>query len=155
LNASNITSGTINDAHLPNTITSNITGSAATLTTARTIALNGAVTGSTSFDGSGNVTIATTATSDPVITLTGAVTGTGTMTNLGNVSIATTATADPTLTLSGDATGTATFTNLGNATLSVSLAANTVNSNELASATLLRIYNSAGSIVKSLYGAGA
>ena len=155
LNASNISSGTISDAHLPNTITSNITGSAAALTTARTIAVDGAVTGSASFDGSSDITITTTATSDPIITLTGAVTGTGTMTNLGNVSITTTATADPTLTLTGDATGSATFSNLTNATLSVSLAANTVNSNELAAATLLRIYDSTGTIVKSLYGAGA
>ena len=95
---------------------------AATLATARNIALTGAVTGNVNFDGSGNVSIATTATSDPTITLTGAVTGSGTMTNLGNVSIATTATADPTLTLSGDASGSATFTNLGNATLSVTIA---------------------------------
>ena len=65
---------------------------AATLATARNIAVTGAVTGSTSFDGSGNV------------------------------SISTTATADPTLTLSGDASGSATFTNLGNATLSVTVA---------------------------------
>jgi hypothetical protein len=62
------------------------------LTTARSISLTGAVTGSTSFDGSGNV------------------------------SIATTATADPTLTLAGDASGSATFTNLGNATLTVTVA---------------------------------
>jgi hypothetical protein len=63
-----------------------------TLTTARTISLAGAVTGSVSFNGSSNV------------------------------SITTTATADPTLTLSGDASGSATFTNLGNATLSVTIA---------------------------------
>ncbi len=62
------------------------------LTTGRTIALSGAVTGSTTFDGSGNVTISTTATSDP------------------------------TLTLAGDASGSATFTNLGNATLTVAIA---------------------------------
>jgi hypothetical protein len=71
------------DAYHPN---------ADTLTTARTISLTGAVTGSVSFNGSSNV------------------------------SIATTATADPTLTLSGDASGSATFTNLGNATLSVTVA---------------------------------
>ena len=65
---------------------------AATLATARNIALTGAVTGNVNFDGSGNV------------------------------SIATTATADPTLTLSGDASGSATFTNLGNATLTVTVA---------------------------------
>ena len=62
-----------------------------TWTTARTLTLSGAVTGSVSINGSGNVTLATTAT------------------------------ADPTLTLSGDATGSATFTNLGNATLSVAV----------------------------------
>jgi hypothetical protein len=90
-------------------------------TTARTLSLTGAVTGSVSIDGSGNVSLATTATSDPTITLTGAVTGSGTMTNLGNVSITTTATADPTLTLTGDATGSATFTNLGNASLAVTV----------------------------------
>jgi hypothetical protein len=61
-------------------------------TTARTLSLTGAVTGSASIDGSGNVSLATTATSDP------------------------------TLTLSGDASGSATFTNLGNATLSVTVA---------------------------------
>jgi hypothetical protein len=65
---------------------------AATLATARNIALTGAVTGNVNFDGSGNVSISTTATSDP------------------------------TLTLSGDASGSATFTNLGNATLSVTVA---------------------------------
>ena len=61
-------------------------------TTARTLSLTGAVTGSVSWDGSANA------------------------------SLATTATADPTLTLSGDASGSATFTNLGNATLSVTVA---------------------------------
>ena len=61
-------------------------------TTARTLSLTGAVTGSASIDGSGNVSLATTATSDP------------------------------TLTLSGDASGSATFTNLGNATLNVTVA---------------------------------
>jgi hypothetical protein len=95
---------------------------AATLATARNIALTGAVTGNVNFDGSGNVSITTTATSDPTVTLTGAVTGSGTMTNLGNVSIATTATADPTLTLSGDVSGSATFTNLGNVTLTATVA---------------------------------
>jgi hypothetical protein len=62
------------------------------LTTARNIALTGAVTGNANFDGSGNI------------------------------SIATTATADPTLTINGDASGSATFTNLGNATLTLTVA---------------------------------
>jgi hypothetical protein len=101
-----------------------LTGNAATATkwaTARTITLGGVLSGATSIDGSGNVTLTAAHTSDPVITLTGAVTGTGTMTDLGSVSITTTATADPVLTLAGDATGTATFTNLGNATLTVAV----------------------------------
>lgn len=76
------TNKVFNDGYHPN---------ADKLTTARNIALTGAVTGSVSFDGSGNVSLATTATSDP------------------------------TLTLSGDASGSATFTNLGNATLAVNL----------------------------------
>jgi len=66
-------------------------GNADKLTTARNIALTGAVTGNANFDGSGNISIATTATSDP------------------------------TLTLAGDASGSATFTNLGNATLTVTV----------------------------------
>lgn len=53
--------------------------------------------------------------------LTGAVTGTTSVDGSGNISIATTATSDPTLTLSGDATGSATFTDLGNATLTVTV----------------------------------
>ena len=102
-----------------------LTGNADTATklaTPRSIALGGVLSGSTNFDGSGNITITAAHTSDPTITLTGAVTGSGTMTNLGNVSITTTATSDPTLTLAGDVTGSATFTNLGNATLTATVA---------------------------------
>jgi len=61
-NASNLNSGTIPDARLPASISSNITGNASTATkleTARTITLNGDQTGSVSFDGSSNVTITT------------------------------------------------------------------------------------------------
>ena len=61
-----------------------------TWTTARTLTLSGAVTGSVSIDGSGNVTLATTATSDPTLTLTGDATGAATFTNLGNASLAVT-----------------------------------------------------------------
>lgn len=68
-NANNINAGTLSDDRLPATISSDITGNAATATlaaeatileTARTITLNGDVTGSVSFDGSGNVTLTTT-----------------------------------------------------------------------------------------------
>lgn len=64
LNASNISSGTIGDAYLPATISSDITGNAATATkwaTGRTISLTGDVTGTSgTFDGSGNLSFATT-----------------------------------------------------------------------------------------------
>jgi hypothetical protein len=67
---------------------------ASKLETARTITINGVISGSTSFDGSSNVTLTTSHTSDPVISLTGDVTGSGTMTNLGNVSITATVADD-------------------------------------------------------------
>ena len=60
LNASNITSGTISDARLPNSISSNITGNAATATrwaSSRTITLAGDTTGSVSLNGSSDVTL--------------------------------------------------------------------------------------------------
>lgn len=49
---------------LPNTINANTTGSAASLTTARTISLGGDLSGSASFDGTSNITI--TASVDPL-----------------------------------------------------------------------------------------
>ena len=52
-------SGTVT-LSLPATINANTTGTAAALTNARTISLSGDVTGSVSFDGSGNVDIPTT-----------------------------------------------------------------------------------------------
>lgn len=62
LNASNINVGMLDDARLPDTITSDITGNAATATkleTSRTITLTGDVSGDVSFDGSENVSITT------------------------------------------------------------------------------------------------
>lgn len=59
LDASKITSGTFAAARIP-TLNQNTTGSAATLTTARTISITGDATWSTSFDGSANVTGALT-----------------------------------------------------------------------------------------------
>ena len=56
-------------------------------TTARTLSLTGAVTGSVAMDGSGNVSLATTATADPTLTLSGDVTGSATFTNLGNATL--------------------------------------------------------------------
>ncbi len=59
LDASKITSGTFAAARIP-TLNQNTTGSAATLTTARTISITGDATWTTSFNGSANVTGALT-----------------------------------------------------------------------------------------------
>ena len=64
LNASNLASGTVADARLPATISSDITGNAASATaleTGRNFSLTGDVTASAvSFDGTGNVALSTT-----------------------------------------------------------------------------------------------
>ena len=73
--------------------------------------------------------------SDPTITLTGAVTGSGTITNLGSVSIATTSGA-------------------GNI-IEADIADDAVSKDKLKSLVTLLIINSAGTTVKTLYGAGA
>ena len=134
LNASNISSGTISDARLPNSITSDITGNAATATvlqTARTIggvSFNGSaninlpgVNTSGNQNTSGNAATATKLATARNIALTGAVTGNANFDGSGNISISTSATSDPTLTINGDASGSATFTNLGSATLTLSI----------------------------------
>ena len=113
LNGSNISSGTVAAARVA-TLNQNTTGSAATLTTARSIALSGAVTGTATFNGGANITIATTAT------------------------------ADPTLTLAGDATGSATFTNLGNATLTVAVVDNSHNHSIDTISDEQRLFNNMG-----------
>ena len=73
----------------------------------------------------------------------------------GNATTATTLQTTRTLEISGDATGSTTFNGSANANISVSLAANTVTSSELSGATSLVIYNSAGTALKTLYGAGS
>lgn len=104
LNGTNISSGTVAAARVA-TLNQNTTGTAGGLSSAVTVTLTGAVTGSANFTNAGDTaTIATTATSDPTITLTGDVTGSGTMTNLGNVSFATTIAADS-VALGTDTTG--------------------------------------------------
>ena len=59
LNGTNIASGTVAAARVA-TLNQNTTGSAATLTTARAIALSGDVVGTADFDGSAGISIATT-----------------------------------------------------------------------------------------------
>lgn len=127
IDASEITTGTLSDARLPNTITSNITGNAATanaLATARTISLGGEFSGSASFDGSSNITISGSINNfaERVQDVAG-----GMVSSNSEAGIAVTyndATGkldfnvnDPTITLSGHVSGSATMTNLGNTTI--------------------------------------
>jgi hypothetical protein len=93
LNGSNISTGTVAAARVA-TLNQNTTGSAATLTTARSIALTGAVTGTANFDGSAGISITTTATSDPTLTLAGDLSGSATFTNLGNATLTATLTGN-------------------------------------------------------------
>ncbi|MDC0862880.1 hypothetical protein OAP74_00215 [bacterium] len=65
LNGTNIASGTVAAARVA-TLNQNTTGSAATLTTARAIALSGDVVGTADFDGSAGISIATTIQSNSV-----------------------------------------------------------------------------------------
>ena len=141
--ASNINAGTIGDAYLPATISSDITGNAATATTlatARTIQLSGDVTGSTTFDGSANATITATVADDSHNHVTSNIDNfteevqdvVGEMVT-GNTESGIAVTyndttgklnfdvSDPTITLSGAVTGSATMTNLGNVTLTATV----------------------------------
>lgn len=134
INANDITAGTLSDARLPNTITSDITGNAATATalqTARNISLGGELSGTASFDGTSNITI--TATVDNFVER--AQDAAGAMVS-GNTENGITVTYDdaanklnfdvndPTITLNGDVSGSATMTNLGNVTINTTVANN-------------------------------
>jgi len=155
-NATNINTGTISDARLPNSISSNITGNAASATnsTTFTCTANNAtnetvypvfVDGTTGSQGaetdsgftynpsSGNLTV-TTLTGNVTGNLTGNVTGSVT----GNASTATTATTATTLAtgrtigMTGDVVWTsASFDGSGNVTGSSSIQASTVGNTEL------------------------
>jgi len=104
LNGTQVTTGTVAAARVA-TLNQNTTGTAGGLSSAVTVSLTGAVTGSATFTNAGDTaTIATTNTADPTITLTGDVTGSGTMTNLGSVSFATTIAANS-VALGTDTTG--------------------------------------------------
>lgn len=92
------------------TITAALSGNASTasaLETARTIALTGDVTGSVSFDGSGNVSIATTIAA-------------------GNAATADALSTARDITLAGDVTGTVSFDGSEDVTITTTVAANSV-----------------------------
>ncbi len=113
----NPSSGSLTSATFIGALTGNASGSsgsctgnaatattAAALTTARAIALTGAVTGTADFDGSAGISIATTATSDPTITLAGDLSGSATLTNLGDATLTATIAANS-VALGTDTTG--------------------------------------------------
>jgi hypothetical protein len=129
------------------TITATLSGnastatSAAALTTARTISLTGDVSGSTSFDGSGNVSITATVADDShnhitsnidglaeyIADTVGAMVSTNTESGITVTYDDTDNTLDfdvndPTITLTGDVTGSATMTNLGNVSITTTVA---------------------------------
>jgi len=143
-----VTTGTM-IANIEGNVTGNVTGNvsgssgsttgnaatATALATARNI-------GGVSFDGTGN------------IDLPGVNTG-GNQATSGNAATATKLATTRAIQISGDATGTANFDGSAAINISVSLAANTVTSSELASASTLLIKNTAGSTLKTVIGAGS
>ena len=111
LNASNISSGTINAARVP-TLNQNTTGSAATLTTARTI-------GGVSFNGSANINLP-------------GVNQTGNQNTSGNAATATVLETTRNFSISGEITANAqSFNGSGNVTLSATVDDNVIDYNNL------------------------
>ena len=125
--------------NLSGNVTGNVTGNASTATalqTARTI-------GGVSFDGTANINLPGVNTA-------------GNQNTSGNAATATKWATGRTITLTGDVTGVSgSFDGSGNLSFSTSIAANTITSTELSGATSLVIYNSAGTALKTLYGAGS
>jgi hypothetical protein len=123
---------------LANPINVNTTGSAAKLTTARTISLGGDLSGSASFDGSENITISALVESDSAVTsITGTANEVEVSASVGAVTIslpetinanttgnAATATAlqnSRTISLGGDLSGSVSFDGTANVTISASV----------------------------------
>jgi hypothetical protein len=92
---------------------------------------------------------------DPTITLTGDVTGSGTMTNLGSVSIATTVASSSVTTADIVDLNVTTAKIANDAVTEAKIGDDAVGTDQLKSLVTLLIINSAGTTVKTLYGAGA
>ena len=132
-------------ANLVGNVTGNVsgtagsaTGNAATATaleTARNI-------GGVSFNGTGDINLPGVNTA-------------GNQATSGNAATATKLATTRAIQISGDATGTANFDGSAAINISVALAANTVTSSELASASTLLIKNTAGTTLKTVIGAGS
>jgi hypothetical protein len=107
----------------------------------------------TTTDSAGQTGNLTVSTGGLIANITGNVTGSsGSCT--GNAATATALETARAIAVSGDAVGTANFDGTAGISISVALQANTVNSNELASASTLLIKNTAGSTLKTVVGAG-
>lgn len=124
------------------------------LATPRTISLTGGVTGSTTFDGSGNASIAATVAGNApsasrlatprTISLTGGATGSVSFDGSNNVSLATTLSGNAptatrlatarTISLTGGVTGSTTFDGSGNASIAATVAGNAPSATRLATA---------------------
>ena len=149
----------------------NTTGNAATATkwaTGRTISLTGEVTGTSgSFDGSGNLSFATTVAANVIGANELAVTGNGTTAQFlrsdgdGTFTWATPTDTNTTysagngISLSGTTFSVAAGTGLTQDASGLSISDGGVTSTQLASATSLVIYDAAGTALKTLYGAGS
>lgn len=107
----------------------------------------------TTTDSAGQTGNLTVSTGGLIANITGNVTGSsGSCT--GNAATATALATARAIAVAGDAVGTANFDGTAGISISVALQANTVNSNELASASTLLIKNTAGSTLKTVVGAG-
>ena len=150
-------------ANLTGDVTGDVSGTAGTATVATTVtvsdnentdeskvilfAAGAAGSGNLGVEADGNMTY------NPS---TGKITATGFVGALtGNADTATALATARAIQISGDATGTANFDGSAAINISVSLAANTVTSSELASASTLLIKNTAGSTLKTVIGAGS
>ena len=140
LNASNLKSGTVPVARLSGTAASLTAGAATKLATARTIAATGDATGSTTFDGSANASVALTLAASGVTAgtygnanalPTFTVDAKGRLTSAGTVAVGNAATATKlatarTIATTGDATGSGSFDGSANLSMALTLAASGV-----------------------------
>ena len=108
----------------------------------------------TTTDSAGQTGNLTVSTGNLIANITGNVSGSSGSTT-GNAATATALETARAIAIAGDAVGTANFDGTAGISISVALADNSVNSNELASASTLLIKNTAGSTLKTVIGAGS
>jgi hypothetical protein len=148
LNATNLKSGTVPVARLSGTASSLTSGAATKWVTARTLATSGDATGSTTFDGSANASLALTLAASGVTAgtygsanalPTFTVDAKGRLTSAGTVAVGNAATATKlatarTIAATGDATGSGSFDGSANLSIGLTLAASGVSAGSYGSA---------------------